>query len=169
MAKLKIHRYGDLVLRKKCATVTEITPEIRQLAADMLETMYAAPGVGLAAPQVGLPLRLCVIDVRPDGKKSPLVLINPVLVSGEGKIEEEEGCLSFPGFAAMVKRFDKARVEAVNEKGLPVVVEGSDLLARALQHELDHLDGKMFIDYLTPWKRKRIEQEIRRRKKEGDW
>lgn len=169
MSILKICKYGDPVLKKKCKPVAELNQDIKKLAADMLETMYAAPGAGLAANQVGVPLRMCVIDVKPDGRRQPLVLINPVIKEKKGRMTDDEGCLSFPGISAMVKRFRNIKVEAVNEKGMPVVVEGSDLLARALQHELDHLDGKVFIDYLTLFKKMQIKSEIRKRKKAGTW
>ena len=114
MAILKIVKYGDPVLRKKTAPVTEITDDIIQLAEDMLETMYAAPGVGLAGPQVGVSLQICVIDVVPEGKRNPIVLINPKVLSGEDKVELEEGCLSFPKIYEKVKRWNKVRVEYVD-------------------------------------------------------
>lgn len=166
---MKICKLGEPVLRQKCKVIKEITPEIRALAAEMLRTMYAAPGVGLSANQVGIPLRLCVIDAMPEGRRQPLVLINPVVAVGEGKIEAEEGCLSLPGIWATVKRFKKVRVNAVTEMGLPVTVTGEGLLARALQHEIDHLDGKVFIDYLPEHLKKAAEKEIRDRKKQGTW
>lgn len=166
---LKIFKLGEPVLRQKCKVVKEITPEIRALAADMLRTLYAVPGVGLAANQVGVSVRLCVIDVVPDGRRQPLVLINPVIAAGEGRVEAEEGCLSLPGIWATVKRFKKVRIDAINEMGLPFTVTGEGLLSRALQHELDHLDGKVFIDYLAEHQKKTIEKEIRARKKQGAW
>ena len=122
MSILHIKKLGDPILKRKCKPVKEITPEIKQLAADMLETMYAAPGVGLAAPQIGLPIRMVVIDVRHEGRRSPLVLINPKIVSKKGKMLEEEGCLSLPGIVADVKRYEDVTVEAVNENGFPVAV-----------------------------------------------
>lgn len=169
MNSLKIFKLGEPVLRQKSKVIKEITPEVRALAADMLRTLYAVPGIGLAANQVGVSLRLCVIDVVPDGKRQPLVLINPVVVAGEGKVDAEEGCLSLPGIWATVQRFKKVRVDAVNEMGLPVTVTGEGLLARALQHEIDHLDGKVFIDYLPEHQKKAAEKEIRARKKQGTW
>jgi peptide deformylase len=168
MPLLRIYRYGEPVLREKCAPIREITPEIRQLVRDMLDTMYVAPGLGLAANQVGVPVRLCVIDVQ-GGRRQPLVLINPKITAKEGKIAGEEGCLSFPGLMDTVKRYQKVRVEAINERGFPVVVEGEDLLSRALQHELDHLDGKLFIDSLSLIKKKILEHKIKLRKKQGTW
>ena len=169
MAILKIVKYGDPVLRKKTAPVTEITDDIIQLAEDMLETMYAAPGVGLAGPQVGVSLQICVIDVVPEGKRNPIVLINPKVLSGEDKVELEEGCLSFPKIYEKVKRWNKVRVEYVDLKGNLKEVEVEGFLAKAFQHEIDHLNGKVFIDYLPDWKRKLVEKEIRRRKKGKSW
>ncbi len=169
MARRAICRYGEPVLRRKCGAVEQVTPEIRQLVRDLLDTMYAAPGVGLAANQIGVPLRICVIDVRPDNKPQPIVLINPRIVEKGKEIDLEEGCLSLPGLMARVKRAEKVRVEALDEKGLPFMVESDGFFGRALQHEIDHLDGKLYIDYLQPWKRKKLEQEIRALKKEGKW
>ena len=169
MAILEIVKYGDPVLRKKTAPVTEITDDIIQLAEDMLETMYAAPGVGLAGPQVGVSLQICVIDVVPEGKRNPIVLINPKVLSGEDKVELEEGCLSFPKIYEKVKRWNKVRVEYVDLKGDLKEVEVEGFLAKAFQHEIDHLNGKVFIDYLPDWKRKLVEKEIRRRKKGKNW
>ena len=169
MAILKIVKYGDPVLRKKTAPVTEITDDIIQLAEDMLETMYAAPGVGLAGPQVGVSLQICVIDVVPEGKRNPIVLITPKVLSGEDKVELEEGCLSFPKIYEKVKRWNKVRVEYVDLKGNLKEVEVEGFLAKAFQHEIDHLNGKVFIDYLPDWKRKLVEKEIRRRKKGKNW
>ena len=169
MAILEIVKYGDPVLRKKTQPVTEITDDVIQLAEDMLETMYAAPGVGLAGPQVGVSLQICVIDVVPEGKRNPIVLINPKVISGEDKIELEEGCLSFPRIYEKVKRWNKVKVEYVDLKGNLKEVEVEGFLAKAFQHEIDHLNGKVFIDYLPDWKRKLVEKEIRRRKKGKNW
>ena len=169
MALLEIVKYGDPVLRKKAEPITEITDDIVQLAEDMLETMYAAPGVGLAGPQVGKSLQICVIDVVPDGKRTPIVLINPTVLSGEDKVELEEGCLSFPKIYEKVKRWNKIQVEYTDLKGKINRVEVEGFLAKAFQHEIDHLNGKVFIDYLPDWKRKLVEKEIRRRKKGKNW
>ena len=169
MARLAIKKYGDNVLRKKNEPVAEITQEVKKLAADMLETMYAAPGVGLAAPQVGVSLRICVIDVKPNGKSDPLVMINPKIIEGDNKISAEEGCLSFPGIYESVKRYEKVVAECTDLKGKKIRVKGEGLLAKAIQHEIDHLDGKLFIDYLQDFKRKTVEKEIKRRKKAGSW
>ncbi|MCX5781749.1 MAG: peptide deformylase [Elusimicrobia bacterium] len=169
MSKLKIYKYGEPILRQKCKPVEQINSQIKKLISDMFETMYNAPGVGLAAPQVGVSLNLCLIDPNIDGKKQPIALINPKIVDKKGKIFEEEGCLSFPGILAKVKRFENIKVEAVNEKGLPIIVQGTGILSRIIQHEMDHLNGKLFVDYLSFFKRKKIESEIRKRKKSGTW
>jgi peptide deformylase len=169
MSPLKIYKLGEPVLRQKCKPIKEITPEIRTLITEMLRTLYSVPGVGLAASQVGISVRLCVIDVVPDGKRQPMVLINPVVTKTEGKTEAEEGCLSLPGIWAMVKRFKKVQVDAINEMGIPVKIVGEGLLGRALQHEIDHLNGKIFVDYLTSHQKKLIEKEIKERKKLGTW
>lgn len=169
MAKLAICKYGDQVLRKKTEPVTEINDEIKKLVSDMFETMYAAPGVGLAAPQVGVSLRICVIDVRPDGKSSPLVMINPEIIEGENKVLAEEGCLSFPGLYEKVKRYEKITAEFTDLKGKRIMLKAEGFLAKAVQHETDHLDGKLFIDYLPDFKRKTVERDIKRKKKAGVW
>jgi len=170
MSILHIKKLGDPVLKKKGKPVKEITPEIKQLACDMLETMYAAPGVGLAACQVGVPVRIVVIDVKPEGMRAPMVLINPRIVAKSGKTLEEEGCLSLPGINAKVKRFSDVTVEAVNEKGFPVSVTGKKgILSRALQHELEHLEGKVFIDNLSWFKKQKIMSEIRKKRKLEGW
>jgi len=169
MALLPIVKYGDPVLRKKTALVERVDDRIRKLIEDMFQTMYAAPGVGLAANQVGLSLRLAVIDIKPNGRSEKIVLINPEIESLSGDIEEEEGCLSLPGFYAETKRRSKARVRALNESGLPIVVEGEGLLARALQHEIDHLEGKVYIDHVGFIMKRRIESEVKARQKRGEW
>ncbi|MBO7431666.1 MAG: peptide deformylase [Elusimicrobia bacterium] len=169
MAILEIVKYGDPVLRKKTEPITKITDDVIQLAEDMLETMYAAPGVGLAGPQVGLSLQICVIDIVPEGKRNPIVLINPKVLSGEDKVELEEGCLSFPKIYEKVKRWNKVQVEYTDLKGNLNKVEVEGFLAKAFQHEIDHLNGKVFIDYLPAWKRKLVEREIKRRKKGKNW
>lgn len=168
MAKLEICKYGDNVLRKKTEHVAEITDEIKKLAYDMLETMYAAPGAGLAAPQVGISLRICVIDVDPD-HKSPLIMINPEITEGENKIIVEEGCLSFPGLWEKIKRFEKVTAQYTGLDGKKAKITAEGLMAKAVQHEIDHLDGKLFIDYLPDFKRKSVEKEIKRKKKAGEW
>ncbi len=169
MAILKVVKYGEPILRQKTQPITEINDDVRKLAEDMLETMYSSRGVGLAAPQIGLSLQICVIDVLPDGKNRPVVLINPKIVSGENKIEQEEGCLSFPKIYEKVKRFDKVKVEYTDINGEIKTIEAQGFFAKACQHEIDHLNGKVFIDYLPDWKRKLVEKEIRRRKKAKNW
>ena len=160
----RIRLYSDPVLREKALPVQEITDAERKLAEDMLTTMYASPiGVGLAAPQVGVLKRLIVIDVDRDNPEgAPLVLFNPEIQSLGGKLIEEEGCLSFPGIAADVKRAAQVLVTAQDIDGEPIHVEGEDLLARALQHEIDHLDGILFIDYVRGLKRQLLRGKLRK-------
>jgi peptide deformylase len=161
---LPIRLYSDLVLREKALPVQEITVAERKLAADMLATMYASPiGVGLAAPQVGILKRLIVIDLDRDNPEGdPLVLFNPKVQSLEGELVAEEGCLSFPGITADVKRAAKVVVTAQDIDGAPICLEGEDLLARALQHEIDHLDGILFIDHVSGLKRKLLRGKLRK-------
>lgn len=145
MAILPIRKEGDPVLRKKAQPVPKVTKRVVKLLQDMEETMYAADGVGLAAPQVGVSERLIVVDVG-DG---PIHLINPVLVSAEGSVVDVEGCLSIPGVVGYVDRAQKVVVDGLDIKGRPRRVEAEDWLARALQHEIDHLDGILFTDKAT--------------------
>lgn len=168
MSKLKILKYGDQLLRKKSAEIKEISDDIRQLASDMFETMYAAPGAGLAAIQTGYPIQLFIIDVSQD-KSGALALINPKIIDTGDKIIREEGCLSFPGIYADVKRFETVTVQYLDLNGRQKVLKAQGLASKAIQHEIDHLNGKLFIDYLEDWKRKILEKEIRRKKKSGDW
>jgi len=145
MALLKIREIGDPVLRTKCTEVEEVTDKTRKLLDDMAETMYDAPGVGLAAPQVGISKRIVVIDVG----SGLLELINPEIIeSSEKTYIDNEGCLSIPEKTAKVERAYKVKVEALDRDGKEIIVKGKGLLARALQHEIDHLDGKLFVDYL---------------------
>lgn len=146
MAKLKIVKVGDDILRKKCRPVEEITPKILQLLDDMAETMRHAEGVGLAAPQVGILRRIVVIEVE-EGQL--IELINPKIIAFAGEQEGNEGCLSVPGKWGIVKRPMHVTVRATNRQGEEFEVSGSELLARALCHELDHLDGKLYIDIAT--------------------
>ena len=145
MAKLNIVKYGDEVLRKKCREVDEITPRILTLLDDMVETMRAADGCGLAAPQVGILRRIAVVEVEPG---NPIELINPKIIAFAGEQEEQEGCLSIPGRWGITRRPKHVTVRAQNRNGEFFEVTGSDLLARALCHEIDHLDGKLFIDHV---------------------
>jgi peptide deformylase len=147
---LDIRVLGDPILRQETTPVTTVTDELRRLIDDMFETMYAAKGIGLAAPQVGRNERLAVIDVD----DQPLVLINPEIVSAEGTIKAEEGCLSIPEIYGDVERASRVVVRAVDRQGKGFEVEGRELLARCLQHEIDHLHGKLFLDYLSVLKRR---------------
>ena len=142
MATRKIREIGDEVLTKPCKEVTKMNLRTKILISDMLDTMYEAMGVGLAAPQVGILKRIVVIDVG----EGPLILINPVIVETSGEQTGEEGCLSVPGKAGVVTRPDHVKVKTLNENMEEVLIEGEELLARALCHEIDHLDGKLYVD-----------------------
>ncbi|MDR2708842.1 MAG: peptide deformylase [Elusimicrobiota bacterium] len=168
MSKLEVCKYGHNILRKKSVEILEITQEIKVLAQDMLETMYAAPGVGLAAPQVGKSIALCVIDVSKEQNK-PLVLINPKVVNTRDQVIMQEGCLSFPGMYEDIKRFDFVEVAFIDLEGKSQKVSAEGFLSKALQHEIDHLNAKLFIDYLPQWKRKNLQKEIKRKQKSGQW
>jgi peptide deformylase len=176
MAKKELHKihevvkYPDPVLARKGAPVTVFDAALRKLVAEMFESMYAAQGIGLAAPQISISQRITVIDVS--FKKNPeekLVLINPEVVSKEGKQVEEEGCLSLPDIREKVQRAAKVRVKAQNEHGEWFEVEGEELLARALQHEIDHLDGVLFIDRISRLKRELVLRKIKKLQKAGEW
>lgn len=169
MAIRKIVKHGDPVLKHKCKPVETIDAEIKKLVKDMLETMYEAPGIGLAANQIGVPLSVAVIDLQPNGKRSPIVLINPKVTELKGRLFEEEGCLSIPGFQYSLKRYAYAKVSALNENGLPMIYAGEGLMARALQHETDHLIGKFYIDRIPLIKRLKILSEIKKRKKANNF
>lgn len=162
MAVLKIRKYGDPILRRRALPIEEVTPEVRQTIADMTETMYDEVGIGLAAPQVGVSLRLVVVGDE-DGR-GVRALINPVIVEQGGQVTAEEGCLSIPGIFAPVTRAAWVRLEARDADGKPVELTARGLRARVLQHELDHLDGVLFLDRLDPVTRDRIKRKI---KKEG--
>ena len=164
----RIRLYGDEILRKKAFPIQEITEVERKLAEDMLVAMYAAPnGIGLAAPQVGVLKRLIVIDVnRNDLASRPLMLINPEIESLEGESIAEEGCLSIPDVTADIKRAEKAVVTALNMDGEEIRVEGEGFLARALQHEIDHLNGVLFIDHVSGLKRQLLRGKLRKLVKE---
>lgn len=157
MALVKIRTYPDKVLGKKAAGVERIDAGLQRLIEDMFETMYAAPGIGLAAPQVGLSKRLLVIDInsKAEGKEKypPLVLINPEIVSLEGEAESEEGCLSLPDFTTKVNRATRVFVKAVDREGKHLELDASGLLAIALQHEIDHLEGTLILDKSSSIKR----------------
>jgi len=170
---LKIHevvKYPDPVLAKRAAPITVFDDKLRKLVAEMFESMYAAQGIGLAAPQISVSQRLTVIDVS--FKKNPeerLVLINPEVVETRGKQNEEEGCLSLPDIREKVTRAEWVKVKAQNEHGEWFELEGEELLARALLHEIDHLDGVLFIDRISRLKRELVLRKIRKMQKNGEW
>lgn len=162
MSVLKIETLGADVLRRKAQAVPDPGPELDRLVADMFETMYDARGIGLAAPQVGLSQRLIVVDVKEEGAE-PLALLNPVVAEAGTSTEKyEEGCLSIPGVAATVERPVTCVVEALDAKGQPMRIQADGMLARCLQHEIDHLDGILFIDRLSPIKRNMILKKYRK-------
>ncbi|MGB7905057.1 MAG: peptide deformylase [Steroidobacteraceae bacterium] len=165
MAKLTILEYPDPRLRTKAAPVERVDAQLGQVIDDMFETMYAAPGIGLAATQVDFHRRLVVLDVSED-KSQPLVLINPEIIERSGGLEIEEGCLSVPGiFDTPTTRAERIRVRALGRDGKPFELEASGLLAICIQHELDHLDGKLFVDYLSELKRNRIRRKLEKDKR----
>jgi peptide deformylase len=165
-----ILKYGDSTLHEKARDVDDFTPEIERLIDDMIETMYAAPGVGLAAPQVGIPLRIFVVDVSVGRDPAGLlVMVNPEFVERDGMQLEEEGCLSVPGFNATVVRPMRALIKAQDRHGHEFQHEGTGLLARAFQHEMDHLDGTLFVDRLRGIKRDLIVRKIRKLTRAGKW
>jgi peptide deformylase len=165
-----ILKYGEAPLHARARDVDVITPDIERLIDDMIETMYAAPGIGLAAPQVGVPLRLFVVDISVGRDPGGLmVVVNPEIVEIEGVQLEEEGCLSVPGFNATVVRPARAVVKGMDRHGTPLQIEGTDLLARAFQHEIDHLDGTLFVDRLRGIKRDLIVRRIRKLTRSGKW
>jgi len=166
MTILKILEYPDDRLRMVAKPVSEVNDQIRSIADNMLETMYDAPGVGLAATQVDIHLRIVVIDVSED-KTEPLVLINPEIVDHSGIEEMEEGCLSFPDVFADVERADKVTLKALDRNGEEFTIEADELLAVCIQHELDHLKGKLFVDYLSPLKRQRIRKLLEKRQRKS--
>ena len=165
-----ILRYGADVLHRPAANVTEITPDIQQLVDDMIQTMYAAPGIGLAATQVGVPLRIFVVDVSVGRNASDLMtFINPQFVERDGMQLEEEGCLSLPGFNATVARPARAILKGLDRDGEGRVVEATGLLARAFQHEMDHLDGCVFVDRLRGLQKDLIVRRIKKLSRAGKW
>ncbi|HEX7183336.1 MAG TPA: peptide deformylase [Thermoanaerobaculia bacterium] len=163
MAVLPIRIYPDPVLRVKCRSVTEFDDRLRKLAADMVETMYAAPGVGLAAPQVGVELRLAVVDVSVgEDPKQLHVLVNPEVVHREGVETDVEGCLSIPGLTDKVDRPVFVRVKALDLEGKPFELQAEDWFARAVCHEIDHLDGVLFVDHLRGLRKERAKRQLKR-------
>lgn len=165
-----IVKYGDAVLETPGKRVDRFNDELKALVGDLFDSMYAANGVGLAAPQIGLSLRLTVIDVtngkNPEGK---LVLANPEIIHAEGEVREEEGCLSIPGFRGYVMRPQFVTVRAQNAKGETFEIRGENLLARAFCHEIDHLNGILFLQHLSMLKRDLIRRKIKKLKKQGEW
>jgi peptide deformylase len=157
---LKVRKYGDPILRRRAQPVGAVTPEIRGHLRDMGDTMYAEVGIGLAAPQVGIALRMLVVDQ--ERGRGPRALINPEIVERGGLIVAEEGCLSIPGIFADVARSEWVQVRATDEDGLELKLDARGLRARVLQHEMDHLDGVLFIDRLDPVLRDRIKRQIKR-------
>lgn len=165
-----IVKFGASNLQQPAASVTVFDEELGALIDSMVETMYAAPGVGLAAPQVGVPLRVFVIDLSVGKRGGEVItMVNPEFVEREGMQLEDEGCLSVPGFTATVARPARVVVRGVDRNGRETIVRGEGLLARALQHEIDHLDGKLFLDRLRGIKRDLIVRRIRRLQRTGRW
>ncbi|GIX48711.1 MAG: peptide deformylase [Candidatus Tectimicrobiota bacterium] len=169
MAVLPIREYPEAVLRRKADPVTALDAELQRLIDDMIETMYAAPGIGLAAPQVGVPLQVFVVDVS--GGKDPnalMVFINPQIVSATGRVREEEGCLSVPGVYGPTPRAARVTLRGSNRAGEVVEVEAEGLLARAFQHEVDHLHGRLFFDRMGLMGRDLIKRRFRRLKRQQE-
>jgi peptide deformylase len=167
MAVLEIRKYPEKILKQKTAPVLTIDGNTQMLIDDMVETMRSVCGVGLAANQVGISQKLCIIDLSLRENKAPLiVLINPVIVEREGIVEADEGCLSVPGYLTSIKRAEKVYVRGVNREGKDVGIEAEGLLARAIQHELDHLDGLLFIDRMSPIKREFFKRRYKKQMKE---
>jgi len=165
-----IIKYPDPVLMKRAADVTVFDKELKQLVEDMFESMYEAQGIGLAAPQINIAKRLCIIDLS--FKKNPaekIVLINPEIIEKEGKQYEEEGCLSLPEIREKVNRAFQVKVRAQDVEGKWFEIEGTELLSRAFQHEIDHLNGVLFIDHLSRLKRDLVLRRIRKMQKNGEW
>jgi peptide deformylase len=165
-----IVKFGDPVLEKPAASIKKFDAELEQLAEDMFASMYAAQGVGLAAPQIGKSIRITVVDVS-NGKnpEAKIVLINPEIIHAEGEVREEEGCLSIPGFRGYVIRPQFVTVKAQNLKGEWFEIRGENLLARAFCHEIDHLNGVLFLQHLSMLKRDLIKRKIKKLRKEGEW
>ena len=163
-------KYGDPVLEKPGKHITKFDAELEELAEDMFATMYAAQGVGLAAPQIGKSIRIAVVDVT-GGKnlEAKIVLVNPEIIHAEGEKREEEGCLSIPGFRGYVIRPQFVTVKAQNAKGEWFEIRGEDLLARAFCHEIDHLNGILFLQHLGMLKRDMIKRKIKKLRKQGEW
>jgi peptide deformylase len=170
MSLRPILKYGHPVLHAPSAPVAAIDDNTRTLVQDMVETMYAAPGIGLAAPQIGVPLRVIVIDLSVGADKGQLIkLINPEFLEREGEQRHDEGCLSVPGYGGSPVRPARVTVKGLDLEGQERVYTATDLLARAFCHEIDHIDGFLFVDRLTPLKRDLLKRKLRKRAKTGDW
>jgi peptide deformylase len=170
MALRTIVKFGHPMLHEPSAPVNDIDGEIRTLVQDMVETMYAAPGIGLAAPQIAVPLRVIVIDLSSGQDKKQLIkLVNPVFVEKEGEQRHEEGCLSVPGYGGSPVRPARVTVKGLDLDGNERVYTGTELLARAFCHEIDHIDGLLFVDLLTPLKRDLMQRKLRKRARNDDW
>ena len=165
MARLRILEYPDPRLRTVAKPVEEVDDMIRNLIDDLFETMYAAPGIGLAATQVDVHKRVLVTDVSED-RSQPLALVNPEIIERDGTETMEEGCLSVPGIFETVQRSDRVRVRAQNREGETIEFEADALLAVCIQHEIDHLEGKLFVDYLSELKRQRIRKRLEKERKQ---
>jgi peptide deformylase len=159
MAILEILHYPDPRLRNQAISVEKVDNDIRELVKNMFETMYQAPGIGLASIQVNVPKRVIVVDVSEDHDQ-PICFINPQIIEADGEETMDEGCLSVPGFYETVQRAEKIRVRALNEHGETFEMDADGLLAVCIQHEIDHLDGKLFVDYISPLKRNRIRKKL---------
>lgn len=164
MAKLEILEFPDSRLRNRAETVDVVDDALRQTIDDMFETMYEAPGIGLAATQVNIAKRLVVIDISEE-KDQPLVLINPEILEKDGEEEMDEGCLSVPGVYERVRRADHIKMRALDRNGEPFELEAGGLLAVCIQHEIDHLEGKLFVDYLSEMKRQRIRKKLEKERR----
>ncbi|MBI4005138.1 MAG: peptide deformylase [Gammaproteobacteria bacterium] len=164
MAILEVLHFPDTRLRKKAAPVETIDTEIKTLAANMLETMYAERGIGIAATQVNVQKRVVVIDLS-EQHNSPMYLINPEIIKGEGTEQMQEGCLSVPGYFDLVERAEKITFRYINLDGESIMADADGLLAVCIQHEIDHLNGKLFIDYLSPLKRQRLRKKLEKQEK----
>jgi peptide deformylase len=170
MAIRPIVKWGDSVLHAPSAPVEDIDGTVATLVADMIETMYAAPGIGLAAPQIGVPRRVIVIDLTVGkDKKQIITLVNPELVEKEGEQREEEGCLSVPGYDGTPVRPARVVVKGLDLEGKERTYTGTELLARAFCHEIDHIDGLLFVDRLSPLKRDLLKRKLRKKAKARDW
>ena len=165
-----IVKWGEPVLHAPSAPVTELDGSVAGLVKDMVETMYAAPGIGLAAPQIGVPLRIIVIDLSVGEEQGKLItVINPEIVEREGEQRHEEGCLSVPGFGGTPVRPARVVVKGLDLEGKERVYTATELLARAFCHEIDHIDGLLFVDRLTPLKRDLMKRKIKKLQRAGDW